>query len=103
MRVIHAIDVCTSENMHARTAYYIWSVIRSDSPKEPCTYTQKSPIYIQKSPVYTQKSFLYTPNSPGIYAQPTAFGVSFDFILRSQSNWSLFNGMWQKRRRELHD
>jgi len=33
--------------------------------------------------------------------QPIAFGVSFDLILQSQSNWSLFNGTWQKRHQEL--
>ena len=27
--------------------------------------------------------------------------MSFNLILQSQSNWSLFNGTWQKRRREL--
>jgi len=32
---------------------------------------------------------------------PIAFGVSCNLILQSQSNWSLFNGTWQKRRREL--
>jgi len=26
------------------------------------------------------------------YIQPIAFGVSFNLILQSQSNWSLFNG-----------
>ena len=30
-----------------------------------------------------------------------AFGVLFNRILQSQSDWSPFNGMWQKRRREL--
>jgi len=30
-----------------------------------------------------------------------AFGVSFNLIRQSQSNWSLSNGTWQKRRREL--
>ena len=30
-----------------------------------------------------------------------AFGVSFNLNLQSQSPWSLFNGMWQKRHREL--
>jgi len=33
--------------------------------------------------------------------QPIAFGVSFNLILQSQSNWSLFNGTWQKRRKEI--
>jgi len=28
-------------------------------------------------------------------------GVSFNFNLHSQSPWSLFNGMWQKRPSEL--
>jgi len=35
--------------------------------------------------------------------QPIIFGVSFNLILQSQSNWSLFNGTRQKRRRELDD
>ena len=33
--------------------------------------------------------------------QPIAFEVSCNLILQSESNWSLFNGMWQKRRKEL--
>ena len=33
--------------------------------------------------------------------QPIAFGVSFNLNLQSQSHWSLFNGTWQKRPREL--
>jgi len=33
--------------------------------------------------------------------QAIVFGVSFDLILQSQYNWSLFNGTWQKRHREL--
>jgi len=33
--------------------------------------------------------------------QPIAFGVSFNLNLQSQSPWSLFNGPWQKRPREL--
>jgi len=35
--------------------------------------------------------------------QPIAFGVSFNFNLQSQSHWSLFNGTWQKRPRELEN
>jgi len=33
--------------------------------------------------------------------QPVAFGVSFNLNPQSQSHWSLFNGTWQKRPREL--
>jgi len=33
--------------------------------------------------------------------QLVAFGVSFKLNLQSQSPWSLFNGTWQKRPREL--
>jgi len=33
--------------------------------------------------------------------QPIAFGVSFHLNLHSQSHWSLFNGTWQTRVREL--
>ena len=33
--------------------------------------------------------------------QPIAFGVSFDLNVQSLSPWSLFNGTWQKRPREL--
>jgi len=33
--------------------------------------------------------------------QPIAFGVSLNLNLQSQSPWSLFNGTWQKRPREL--
>ena len=35
------------------------------------------------------------------YKQPIAFGVSFNHILQSESNRSLFNGTWQKRPSEL--
>jgi len=34
-------------------------------------------------------------------SQPIACGVSFNLNLPSQSHWSLFNGTWQKRPREL--
>jgi len=33
--------------------------------------------------------------------QPIAFEVPFHLIPQSQSDWSLFNGTWQKRGREL--
>ena len=33
--------------------------------------------------------------------QPIAFGVSFNLNLQSQSCWSLFDGTWRKRLREL--
>ena len=55
-------------------------------------------------------SFIYVTNL-GIHmfdkkltfpeVQPIAFGVSFNHNLQSQSHWSLFNGTWQKRPREL--
>ena len=35
------------------------------------------------------------------YIQPIAFGVSFNPNLQSQSPWSLFNGTWPKRPREV--
>ena len=35
------------------------------------------------------------------WVQPVAFGVAFNLILHSLSHWSLFNGTWQKRRKEL--
>ena len=35
------------------------------------------------------------------HVQPIAFEASYNRILQSQSSWSLFNGTWQKRRREL--
>ena len=38
-----------------------------------------------------------------VYIQPIASGVSFYQILQSLSNWSLFIGTWQTRRRELDD
>ena len=37
------------------------------------------------------------------YAQPIAFGVSFNPILQSLSSWSLFNGTCQKRKRDLEN
>jgi len=41
--------------------------------------------------------------SAGLALKDTAcsFGLSFNLILQSQSNWSLFNGTWQKSSREL--
>jgi len=33
--------------------------------------------------------------------QPVAFAVTFYLNLQSQSPWSLFNGTWQNRPREL--
>jgi len=35
------------------------------------------------------------------HVQPIATEVAFNLILQSQSNWSLFSGTWQKRRKEL--
>ena len=32
-----------------------------------------------------------------------AFGVSFNLILQSESNWSLFNGTWPKKSKLLYD
>jgi len=39
----------------------------------------------------------------GVHIQPIAFGESFNLNLQSQSqsHWSLYNGMRQKRPREL--
>ena len=34
--------------------------------------------------------------------QRIAFGLSFNLNLQSQSAWSLFKGMWQKRPREIN-
>jgi len=36
-----------------------------------------------------------------LFVQSIAFGGSFNLDLQSQSYWSLFNGTWQKRPREL--
>ena len=38
-----------------------------------------------------------------VTVQPIASGVSFNLNRQSQSHWSLFNGTWQKRLRELDD
>jgi hypothetical protein len=42
-----------------------------------------------------------SPGRPEREAQPIAFGVSFNLNFQSQSPWSLGNGTWQKRPREL--
>jgi len=39
--------------------------------------------------------------SVSLHVQPIAFGVSFHLNLQSQSHWSLFNGTWQMRTREI--
>jgi len=41
--------------------------------------------------------------SAGLALTGTAcsFGLSFNLILQSQSNWFLFNGTWQQSSREL--
>jgi len=36
-----------------------------------------------------------------VYIQPIAVGLSFILNLESKSHWSLFDGTWQKRPREL--
>jgi hypothetical protein len=53
-------------------------------------------------------SFLVSLNYRGylrvfriVLVQPIAFGVSFNHNPQSQSQWSLFNGTWQKRLKEL--
>jgi len=38
-----------------------------------------------------------------VMVQPIASGVSFNLNRQSQCHWSLFNGTWQKRLRELDD
>jgi len=63
------------------TAYCIWSVIQSNPQSQ-----------VRESYVTVRESY---------DTQPIARGVSFNQILQSQSNWSLFNGTWQKRPREL--
>jgi len=40
-------------------------------------------------------------NQSWAHVQPIAFGVSFHLNFRSQSQWSLFNGTWQKWHRQL--
>jgi len=49
------------------------------------------------------KSVQFVVYSLWSVVQPIAFRVSFNPILQSQSNWSLFNGTWPKKRRELDD
>jgi len=39
--------------------------------------------------------------SSTLNVQPIAFGMSFNLHLQSQYHWSIFNGTWQKRPREL--
>ena len=46
-------------------------------------------------------TFVYAHIHMYVHVQPIAFGVIFSFNLQSYSPWSLFNGTWQKRPREL--
>jgi len=39
----------------------------------------------------------------GVYVHPIAIGVSFNLNLHSQSHWSLFNGTWQQRPKQLNN
>ena len=48
--------------------------------------------------------FIISPGYDATFSrvlQPIAFGALFNLNLQSQSHWSLFNGAWQKRPREL--
>jgi len=44
---------------------------------------------------------LYIYRDREIVVQPLAFGVAFNLILQFRSNWSLFDGTWQKRHTKL--
>jgi len=54
-------------------------------PREPCVAASVL------MPILKISSIVYT----------IAFGVSFNLNLESESPWTLFNGTWQKRPREL--
>jgi len=110
------------------TAYCMWSVYIK-MPKA-CIYTHihrcictamdtyiymcvYCPLHVECLYSYAKNMYTYTYTSMHmhsygyvhmhVYIQPIACGVSFNQILQSQSNWSLFNGTWQTRRRELDD
>ena len=80
------VDVCSKlawprhVNLYSCTAYCIWSVVLQHTATHCNTLQHTATHY---------------------HIQHIAFGVSFHLILQSQSNWSLFNGTWQKRRTEV--
>jgi len=66
-------------------------------------YYQFYRALLQKRPVILRSLLIVaTPYHKVVtsYVQPIAFGVSFNLTLQSQSPWSLFKGMWEKRPRE---
>jgi len=75
-------------HIHKRV-YLSEFLCRSDRVTCACRYARLR-VCLYRQAIYT---------SPSLH--PIAFGVSCNLILQSQSNWSLFNGTWQKRRREL--
>jgi len=85
------------------TAYCIWSVVQShfstsNSFLNSCTQVFR--IFGNTYMVYVYIHVcihMYTLK----WVQPIALEVSFNLILESQSNWSLFTGTWHKRLREL--
>jgi len=50
---------------------------------------------------YVHLQCMFTPHTESRQIQPIAFGVSCNPNRQSQSPWSLFNGTWKKRPREL--
>jgi len=65
--------------------------------------TYKRDDILQKRPMIL--SILLTVATPYMYRFKFSYSlsqlVSYNLILQSQSNWSIFNGTWQKGRGEL--
>ena len=87
------------------TAYCIWSVIQSQSPIS-ISLVSVIGLFCKRDLHFEgayYRSHLISRMCLRMQLQPIAFGASFSLNLQSQSPWSLFNGTWQKRPRELEN
>ena len=75
------------------SSYY--QICRRFSPIDRIKMMTTSRVqYLSDPPITTQPCRGFSPTA-------NAFRVSFHLKLQSQSYWSLFNGIWRKRPREL--
>ena len=64
------------------------------------TYCLIHRALLQKRPIILRSLLIVATPYVCHQVQPIVFGVSFNLSIQSQSNWSFFNGTWQKRSRE---
>ena len=92
--------ICANSNWYARTQTELCYVaMRDDSLM--CVMSMIHVCDVNNSCVGYDSLYVWHDPFTCLTWQPTTNGVSLNLNLQSQSNWSLFNGTWKKRRREL--